>query len=209
MIHNPLRLGNQLPADMRLVVLVAVTTMVSSAPAYGHAQEAEPPTLRVGVFVTLGDLISSLDLTAWTHNARHEHYSKGHSATIGETLRVRSKRDVTIAIRLRDPYASNSHGDHPYVNRVDLIVGKVTGPVLDRSLATNPTSQVVKRFGPGDWRQHGEFLTMTYTLQYVTDDSYVRVRGTHTDQLEPYLHRRSGRALGAVRPLQSQGKHPQ
>ena len=144
--------------------------------------------LRNGrVFVTLGDLISSLDVTAWAHHADHEHHSKGRAATIGETLKVQGKRDVTVVIQLRDPFAANSHGDQPDVNRVDLIVGKVTGPALDRTLATNPTTQVVKRFGPGDWKQHGEFLTMNYTLRNVSDDLYVWVRGTNTDAREPAI----------------------
>ena len=142
--------------------------------------------LRNGrVFVTLGDLITSLDVTAHAHNADHEHHSRGHGAAIGETLKVRGKRDVTIVIRVRDPFAPNSHGDAPEVRRVDLIVGKVTGPVLDRNTATNPTTHVVKRFGPGDWHKHGEYLMMSYTLRNVASDSYVRVRGTNTDQLEP------------------------
>ena len=142
--------------------------------------------LRNGrVFVTLGDLVSSLDVTAYAHNARHEHHLHGRSATIGETLRVKEKRDVTIVIRARDPFAANAHGDQPDVNRVDLIVGRVTGPVLDRASAKNPTTRVVKRFGPDEWHKQGEYLTMVYTLHNVTDDVYVRVRGTNTSQLEP------------------------
>jgi hypothetical protein len=150
--------------------------------------------LRNGrVFVTLGDLITSLDVTAHAHNHgdrfdqqpwRDDH-GNGDGADIGETLRVRGHRDVTITIRLRDPFGANSHGDAPSVRRVDLIVGKVTGPVLDRTTASNPTTTVVRRFGPEDWHQQGEHLTMRYTLTNVTSDSYVRVRGTNTEQLEP------------------------
>ena len=142
--------------------------------------------LRNGrVFVVLGDLISSLDVTAFAHNRHQEHFGNGQGATIGETLRVGPNKDVTIVIRVRDPFTLNSHGDPPEVRRVDLMLGKVTGPVADRSTATSPTTHVVKRFGPGDWLQDGEYLTMSYTLTDLTSDSYVRVRGTNTDQLEP------------------------
>jgi len=45
----------------------------------------------------------------------------------------------------------------------------------------------VKRFTERDWTKKGEFLTMTYTLEDVHHSSYVRVRGTNTDALEPEI----------------------
>ena len=152
--------------------------------------------LRNGrVFVTLGDLVSSLDVTADAHSHGDRDDDKpwlwakrdegNHGAQIGEILKVKGSRDVTITIRVRDPFVANSNGDTPQVSRVDLIVGRITGPVADRATASNPTTQVVKRFGPSDWYQDGEDLTMRYTLTNVTDDMYVRVRGTNTSQLEP------------------------
>lgn len=141
--------------------------------------------LRKGrVFVTTGDLVSELDVTAWAGTPNHGH-ANGRKATAGETLKVHGKKDVTVVIRLRDPAGPNTHGDLPAVQRVDLIVGKVTGPAADRSSATNPTTQVLKRFGPDEWERDGEYLTMRYTLEDVSDDLYVRVRGTSTDELEP------------------------
>lgn len=137
--------------------------------------------LRSGhVFVTTGDLVSELDVTATA-----DHMPNKAQATMGETLKLHGTHDVTVTIRVRDPAGANHHGDAPEVRRVDLIVGKVTGPVQDRAQATNPTTQVVKRFYPGDWKRSGEYLTMRYTLEDVTDDLYVRVRGTNTDELEP------------------------
>ena len=169
-------------------------TYVKANKTYGSVLDG----LRNGrVFVTLGDLISSLDVTADAHShgdrdddkpwvwGNDEDDNGNHGAEIGETLRVGGRRDVTITIRLRDPFEPNSHGDAPEVRRVDIIVGKITGPVADRATATNSTATVVKRFGPADWHKQGEYLTMRYTLTNVSQDMYVRVRGTNTDQLEP------------------------
>ena len=64
-------------------------------------------------------------------------------------------------------------------------MGEVTGKVEDRSTAANPTTKVVKRFTEKDWKQDGEYITITYTLKDVDKDSYIRLRGTNTDQLEP------------------------
>ncbi|MEH7352637.1 phosphoesterase [Neobacillus drentensis] len=147
--------------------------------------------LRNGnVFVTTGDLISELDVkvqaagkTPWNAVA------KGNTASIGETLTLPGKksRDVTVSIRLKDPNAKNANGDNAKVKRVDLIVGEVTGKVEDRSSASNPTTKVVKRFTEKDWKVEGDYITISYTLKDVDKDSYIRLRGTNTDQLEPAL----------------------
>lgn len=146
-------------------------------------------SLRNGnVFVTTGDLISELDVkvqaggkSPWFSK------SKGNTATIGETLALQGKKskDVTVTIRIKDPNAANSNGDKPQVKRVDLIMGEVTGKVEDRSTASNPTTKVVKRFTEKDWKQKGEYIEISYKLKDVDKDSYIRLRGTNTDQLEP------------------------
>lgn len=96
------------------------------------------------VFVTTGDLVSELHVTASTAGAP--------DASIGGALSVRSGQDVRVLIRVRDPRAPNHHGDTPTVARVDLIVGEVTGPAADRSNDRNPTTAVVRRFTAADWR---------------------------------------------------------
>ncbi|WP_026693863.1 phosphoesterase [Peribacillus kribbensis] len=145
--------------------------------------------LRNGhVFVTTGDLISELDVKAQAVGKTPLHAeAKGNSASIGETLTLPGKKsnDVKVTVRLRDPKAANSHGDKPNVKRVDLIMGEVNGKVEDRSSAINPTTKVVKRFTESDWKQDGEYITISYTLKNVNKDSYIRLRGTNTDQLEP------------------------
>lgn len=147
--------------------------------------------LRNGrVFVTTGDLVNQLNVTAQTRKKQPVHgKAKGHTASIGETLDLHGNKaqDVTVTIRLRDPNANNSHGDNPKVNRVDLIVGNITGKVQDRSQATNPTTKVVARFNENDWKKDGEYNTLSYKIKNVDKDSYIRVRGTNTNELEPKI----------------------
>jgi hypothetical protein len=136
--------------------------------------------LRHGrVFVTTGDLISELDVTVETVGRR------ARRAGIGGSLTLTAPRDVRVTIRVRDPEAPNARGQRPSVKRVDLIVGEVVGRSADRSLDRNATTQVVRRFGPGEWSREGEHLTMSHVLRNVHHSSYVRVRGTNTDELEP------------------------
>ncbi|SFD63481.1 hypothetical protein SAMN05216378_0756 [Paenibacillus catalpae] len=146
--------------------------------------------LRNGrIFVTTGDLINQLDVTAQAAGKSPAHaQSNGNRASIGETLKIPGNgKDVTVTITFKDPNAKNNHGDNPKVNRVDLIMGEVTGKVEDRSTAANPTTKVVARFDESSWQRDGETVTVTYTLKNVNKDSYIRVRGTNTNELEPIL----------------------
>ncbi|MEW9500341.1 phosphoesterase [Jeotgalibacillus marinus] len=146
--------------------------------------------LRNGnVFVTTGDLISELDVKVQA-GGRSPLFarSNGNSASFGETLTLPGKKsDVNITIRLKDPDALNANGDNPAVKRVDLIMGAVTGEAADPANATNSTTKVVKRFTEDDWTLDGEYIEISYTLKDVDQDSYIRLRGTNTDELEPEL----------------------
>jgi len=133
--------------------------------------------LRKGrVFVTTGDLISEMYLTATDGNK---------SATIGEQLDVTIGSRIQVTIKIRDPATKNYHGDNPRVRRVDLIVGEITGKVTDKSTDTNNSTRVVERFTRRSWERQDEYLTMTHTIENIPGSLYVRVRGTSTDQLEP------------------------
>jgi hypothetical protein len=132
------------------------------------------------VFVTTGDLVSELDVTARALKAR-----SGRIVRTGDSLRIPPGTDVEITIRLRDPAAANASGRAAEVRRVDLIVGQVSGPVADRSADSNPTTKVLHRFAASDWRRDGEFLMMTHVLRNVAGPHYLRVRGTSTAELEP------------------------
>lgn len=129
-------------------------------------------------FVTSGDLISALDLDVTAGDQQ---------ASLGETLKLKGARDVTVTLKLRDPAGNNSHGTNPAVSRVDLIVGNMNGKVASGQYDndTNPTTRVEQRSTPSTWKRDGEVITLTYTLKNVSQNMYLRVRGTNTDQLEP------------------------
>jgi hypothetical protein len=148
---------------------------------YVHADrsyEGVMDGLRNGrIFVTTGDLISELDV----------HVDSGTvAASIGQDLVLNGPAAINVTIMLRDPGGLNHHGDNPAVNRVDLIVGDITGPVVDRTTDTNPTTRVERRFTAGNWTRNGEMITLRHTLQ-IDKPVYLRVRGTSTQELEPEL----------------------
>lgn len=133
--------------------------------------------IRAGrIFVTTGDLISGLYLTA---------AAGGASAAIGGELEIASGSDVQVTIRFCDPDGPNHRGDNPSVARVDLILGQVLGRAADRNADHNPTTHVLRRFTPGQWQVEGECRSMHVTLQQVREPLYLRVRGTSGDELEP------------------------
>ncbi len=130
------------------------------------------------VFVTTGDLISELWVTA-------EVVGGERIASIGDALRVPSGSTVRVTIRFLDPVEPNHRGETPEVARVDLIAGEVHGPVEDRSTDVNPTTRVLSRMAADAWSSDGPYRIMTFELENVTHDGYVRVRGTNTQELEP------------------------
>lgn len=160
-------------------------TYVSAARDYADVLDG----VRNGrMFVTTGDLINVLDVTASFAGRGHESDKdrSGNSASIGETLKLpRGRRDVEVEISFSSPREANPNGDRPKVNRVDLIAGEITGPVANRSQDTNPTTRVVERFERSDWKRKGDRMVIRYTLRNVQEDSYIRVRGTNTNELEP------------------------
>ncbi|HUG35527.1 MAG TPA: hypothetical protein VML54_01170, partial [Candidatus Limnocylindrales bacterium] len=117
------------------------------------------------VFVTTGDLISELYVTA---------RSGADRADIGESLSVASGATVEVTIRFRDPEGANARGDAPLVARVDLISGLVTGVRPDRSADTNVSTRVVGRWTAADWSSDGPYRSVTYVWENVTADAYVR-----------------------------------
>jgi hypothetical protein len=149
---------------------------------YVHAVKSHAAILdglRKGrMFVTTGDLISALDVTAKVGGG-------SGSAMTGETLVIPKGKTVRLTIAFLDPVAPNANGDKPIVARVDLIRGRVTGPVADRNTDTNPTTRVEARFTSAQWRRAGDYAVIDYELKALEPHEYIRVRGTNTDQLEP------------------------
>jgi len=128
------------------------------------------------IFVTTGDLVSELDLTARL---------EGKEAHIGAALGIARGASVEIEIRFLDPTSENHHGENPSVRRVDLIGGNVSGPVSDRSADTNATTRVLARFTSKDWKRDGAYRVMTYRMENIASDTYLRVRGTNGEEMEP------------------------
>jgi len=126
--------------------------------------------LRAGrVFLTTGDLVSELDVTASASDA---------IACIGEHLHATAGQEVQIRIRVRDPSTPNAAGLTPVVRRINLIVGDVGGRRADRDGDSNPTTRVAQRFTAADWERDGEYLSMTTSLGEPEWNFYLRVRGT-------------------------------
>jgi hypothetical protein len=135
--------------------------------------------LRNGrIFVVTGDLITSLDVRA---------KANGRDVAVGETLyiRKRDRNDVEVEVRFRPNPGKNGNGDRPRVSRVDLIAGNITGISSNLDTVDNPTTKVVARYDERNWRRDGAEYVIRHTLRNVTQDTYVRVRGTSTAELEP------------------------
>ena len=133
--------------------------------------------LREGrIFVATGDLIAELDMTV---------SAGGGEAAIGGQLAVHADEDVLVTLRVRDPAGVNAGGRSPRVDHIDLIVGEVTGPQMDRNADLNPTSRVERRFTSADWTAEGEVLTMSHRLPASSASRYIRVRGTNRPDAEP------------------------
>ena len=134
--------------------------------------------LRSGnVFVTTGDLIDELYVTVSA--------DKLTNASIGDTFEAPLGSELHVTIRFKDPSGANFNGDKPEVTRVDLILGEITGPVTDLSTDTNSSTQVIARFNESQWSQKGTYKEINFPLPALVSDSYIRVRGTNSNELEP------------------------
>jgi hypothetical protein len=150
-------------------------TYVKAARTYDDVLDG----LRNGrVFVTLGDLVSEVDVTAASADGARK-------AEIGGQLEIAAGEDVTLVIRVRDPAGKNFGGFSPSVARIDLIQGEITGPAPDRTLDVNATTRIARSFTPTSWAREGEVLSMVYVLKNLRSSSYVRVRGTNGSDIEP------------------------
>ncbi|MDP6580396.1 MAG: hypothetical protein QF681_07050 [Vicinamibacterales bacterium] len=148
-------------------------TYVFARPEFGDVLDG----LRQGrVFAVAGDLISELDVMV---------IGGGERAEMGSTLRLTAGTPVDLTMTFRDPVGLNAGGVDPTVARVDLIMGRVQGPLSDSRIDRNPTTRVIARFGQAAWRARGDEYTITTRLPALDHSVYVRVRGTSTDDTEP------------------------
>lgn len=151
-------------------------TYVKAARSYADVLDG----IRNGrVFVTLGDLVSEVDVTVQTPDGRRQ-------AGIGGTVKVARGSDVTVVVRLRDPAGRNFGGRSPEVARVDLIRSEIGPRVADPNTDANPRARVEKRFTAREWAREGERISIAWTIRGVTEPTYLRIRGTNrADELEP------------------------
>ena len=124
--------------------------------------------------MTTGDLVSELYVTVSAGNRQ---------ADIGGLLTVNENELVTVEIRFKDPVTPNASGINPAVERVDLIIGEVSGRHDDLNADSSPSTRVFRRFTA--WSSEGGFQVMSYSFK-MTKPFYVRVRGaSDKDELEP------------------------
>lgn len=133
--------------------------------------------MRAGrMWVCLGDLVAGLDVRL-----------RGpHGASMGGTARVRRGQVVEVVIKIDLADRPNFAGLVPKLARVDLIVGRITGPVADRSTSHAPDTKVVR-----SWEVDGRGRGGTVELVHrITADGpfYVRVRGTDGKRSAPGYH---------------------
>ncbi|WP_417069097.1 S-layer protein [Niveibacterium terrae] len=139
--------------------------------------------LRSGkMFAVFGDLINALDFSAASGSGKKE---------MGGDLSVASGAPVTLTIRFKSPAKNNyekpiNSGNFvgvPVVDHIDLIAGDVTGKASPGSsaysVATNPTTRVIKRFTRADWKADANgYYTVSYTTT-ASKSQYFRLRGTN------------------------------
>ncbi len=130
------------------------------------------------IFVTTGDLISELYVDVQSTD-------QSTLASIGDEIQVTSDDELVIRIRFLDPSLTNHNGDNPSVNRVDLIMGQIGTTMTDKASDRNPSTRVIAHFTEGDWSKDGLYSEISYQLPKLTADSYIRVRGTNTSEIEP------------------------
>ena len=127
------------------------------------------------VFVTTGDLISSLNISV---------SSADQHATTGSELKIKPGQRVTIEIEVSDPDTNNHAGRNPSVERIDLITGSITGRQDNPSLDRHTSTTVTKRFSREDWTQTNDIIRVQHTLT-PSEPIFLRIRGTNTGELEP------------------------
>lgn len=145
--------------------------------AKDFSHRAVMDAMRAGrMWVSFGDLIAGLDvrLEARTRGGRRR-------ATLGEELVVDAGTQVRLVVTIDLAYGANYAGLVPELARVDLIQGKVTGPVTDPNTLYAPGTKVVR-----SWDTDGRTGTATLTHTFVAEsDGYVRLRGTDGKRSQP------------------------
>ena len=123
--------------------------------------------LRAGnVWVDHGRLLAELDVQVG---------ARGQSTGLGGALVVRRGDRAQLQVRITPAQLSNWAQFRPELRKVDVIQGRITGPVEDRDTFTTPETRVVKT-----WELSGtDTHELTLDLGPVDETGYyVRLRGS-------------------------------
>jgi hypothetical protein len=126
------------------------------------------------VWVDHGGLIKALDVQVRVKNTPF-------GVTLGDTLQTRRGAQVELVITIQLADRPNWAQFVPKLARVDVIAGKVGGPVADKDVFKAPDTKVVKAFDTST-------STGTVTLKYTTSADgpmYFRIRGTDGNRSQP------------------------
>lgn len=100
---------------------------------------------------------------------------------MGGTMRAKAGDTIEIVVRIDLADNTNFAGLLPALARVDLILGKVTGPAADRSSFHTPHTSVVKSWDIDD---RAGSIELVHKIT-VDGPCYVRVRGTDGKRSAP------------------------
>ncbi|MEV6637070.1 histidinol-phosphatase [Actinoplanes sp. NPDC051470] len=135
--------------------------------------------LRDGrVWVDHGRLIKNLDARVRIAG------SSGAGTPLGGVLRVKKGVATELALDIDLQDIPNWRQFVPVLERVDVIVGTVTGPAAGKDQFTAPDTKVVKSF---DVSARTGRLTVRYQLGRLDKPFYLRVRGTDGNRTQPGL----------------------
>lgn len=153
-------------------------------------------------YSVMGDLITG-DLT---YKAEVVGYAAAGTAKMGQTLVVPRGRSVRLTLEVNlptgpnhSPYAFNNPSlaqiniqeplNRPTLRHVDFIRGNVTGVVAPNNAnytnGTNASAQIIGSFDQNNWVASGRKRTMSVTITNVTNNMYVRVRGSNLPPSTP------------------------
>jgi hypothetical protein len=121
-------------------------------------------------YVVHGNLVDAVDLRVRTTN--------GPGVTVGARTSVRAGESITIDITIDLTRKPNFNGELPKLARVDLIAGRITGPVAGDSrdaLSTSETA-VVQSFEVSTKARKS--VTFRHVLRNVDGPMFIRARGT-------------------------------
>ncbi|NED99541.1 PHP domain-containing protein [Phytoactinopolyspora halotolerans] len=146
--------------------------------ATDFSHQAVMEAMRAGrMWTCFGDLIHGLDVQLRSSRYR----GRGREVTLGENLSVQAGTEVELTVTIDLADRVNYAGLLPELARVDLILGRVTGPTDDPDTLYAPDTRVVK-----SWDTSGKTgsIELTYVVE-VEHDIYLRIRGTDGKRSQP------------------------